>query len=168
MPQSGGFSSLTRSTHQAGPVGKSHWYKRESGDPGADEPSPPGGRPEDVVGRVVRAGCEPVREQHGEERHEDGAEEKEEALVAPHVHDQGARSRHRGDEHDQELLRHARKRVLERDGRRVRVRERLVGLGYEECEERDDRCEPSRDNGGGKRSGIAEVAREHEHSAERE
>ena len=76
--------------------------------------------------------------------------------------------RDRGDEDDEQLLRNARKRVLERDGRRVRVRERLVGLGDEEREERDDRREPARDDGGRKCSGIAEVAREHEHDAERE
>ena len=29
--------------------------------------------------------CQPVGEQHGEQRHEDGAEEQEEALVAPDV-----------------------------------------------------------------------------------
>ena len=118
--------------------------------------------------RVVRARRQPVGEEHGEERHEDRAEEEQEALVAADVDEQSAERRYGGDEDDQQLLRRARKRVLQRDGGGVRVRERLVGLRDEECEERHDRGEAPRDHGGGKRSGIADVAGQNEHGTERE
>ena len=65
-------------------------------------------------------------------------------------------------------MRRTRKRVLQRHRRRVRVRERLVRLGHEQREERDDRREPAGDDRGGKRGRVAEVAREHQHRAERE
>ena len=90
MPQSGGFSSPTRSTHHAGPGREEPLVEREPGDPGGDQAGPPRRRVEDVVGRVVRSGREPVREQHREERHEDRAEQEQEALVAHEVDDERA------------------------------------------------------------------------------
>ena len=65
----------------------------------------------------------------------------------------------------QELLRRARDGVLQRDRRGVGVRERLVRLGDEEREERDDRGEAASDDRGGQRGRVAEPAREHEHRA---
>ena len=56
----------------------------------------PDGRPlEDVRARVVRAGEQPVREQHAEQRNEDRAEQQQEALVAAHVDRECAGGRER-------------------------------------------------------------------------
>ena len=56
----------------------------------------------------------------------------------------GRRWSRRGDEDDEQLLRSARERVLQRDRGGVRVRERLVGLRDEQREQRHDRGEAAR------------------------
>ena len=140
--------------------------EREPGDPGGDQAGPPRRRAEDVVGRVVRSGREPVRKEHREERNEHRAEQEQEALVAHEVDDERSDRGDPGDDHDEQLLRRLRHGVLERDCRRVGVREGLVRLRHEQREQRDDRGETSCDDGSRERRRVAEAAREHQHCTE--
>ena len=168
MPQSGGFSLLDQIDPPRRAGREEPLVEREPGDPGGDQAGPPRRRAEDVVGRVVRSGREPVREEHREERHEHRAEQEQEALVAHEVDDERSDRGDPGDDHDEQLLRRVRHGVLERHRRRVGVRERLVRLRHEQREQRDDRGEAARDDGSRECRRVAEAAREHEHGTERE
>ena len=72
MPQSGGFSSSTRSTHHAGPGREEPLVEREPRDPRGDEPRPPGGCVEDVSrscsARPARASRRAARRRAGRTR----------------------------------------------------------------------------------------------------
>ena len=128
---------------------------------------PEGPRLEDVRAGVARAGQQPVGEQHAEQRHEERAEHEQERLVLRPRDQQGA-DRGRGrSQRDQQALRHARQHVLERDGRRVDVRERLVGLVHGEREQREPRGEAAGRDGRHQLRGIAVGgARRHQQRAE--
>ena len=111
---------------------------REAGEPRGDHPGPEGRRPEDVVGVVVRAVQQPVREQHAEQRHEEGAEEQEELLVVGEVeHERAERSDH-GRADNEPPLGRVWAHVLRGDRGRVDVRERLVGLVDRQGEQREE------------------------------
>ena len=168
MPQLGGSRRSDEVDPPPGPGREQPLVESEPGDPRSEETRAPRGRLEHVLGRVVRSRGQPVGEQDREERDEHGAEEEQEALVAREVEDERARRRDRDDGDHEQRLRRARHGVLQRDRSRVRVRERLVGLRHEQREQRDDRGEAAGDDGRGQGGGIAEVAREHEHRAERE
>ena len=99
------------------------------------------GRNSGAAKRVAVAG-EPLREQHAEERHEEGAEQIEEVLVVDEVEDERAGGRDDRDPEDEQPLRHPRQDVLDRDGGRVDVRERLLRLVDTERDERERRPAP--------------------------
>ena len=82
MPQAGGSSRCTWSTHHCGPVGERNWYVAKSDQPCDEHPNPPRRRFEDVVCVVAEPAQQPVGEEHGEQRHEERAEQEEEGLEA--------------------------------------------------------------------------------------
>ena len=98
---------------------------------------------EDVLLAVVRAGREPVREQDAEERHEEGAQHQQEALVREQVDRQRADRRDDADDGHERALRQLAARGSGSRRRRVRVRERLVGLVDRHGEQREHRAEPA-------------------------
>ena len=152
----------------ARPLRREPLVEREAGRPRAEQ-RPAHARPlEDVALGVVRAARQPVGEQHGEERHEDRAEQVEEGQVVAEVDHDRAGGGGRRDERDQQPLRGWREQVLQRDRRRVDVGEGLVALVDGQHQQRDhgERA-AGRDHGRDLRR-LAQVAREHEQRADPE
>ena len=110
---------------------------------------------------------EPLPEKHPEERDEERAEQIEEVLVVDEVDDERARRRHRGDDQDQQPLRDARQRVLQRDGGRVDVCERLLRLVDAEGDERECGSDSAGRDRVDHRGSVTEAAREQQDRAER-
>ena len=169
MPQSGGFSSVDDVDPPARAGRVQPLVEREAGDPGADQPRGATPvrrtRPRACSARRRRASRRAAPRTAARRPSRGGAGSSGSWRSRRRAH---RRSRSPVTSDDEERLRRAREGVLERHRRRVGVRERLVRLGHEQREERDDRGEPAGDDGGGKRGRVAEVAREHEHGAERE
>ena len=112
---------------------------------------------------------QPVGEQNAEERHEEGAEQEQELLVLGQVDHERDPGCQRGDADDQCPLRRARHDVLDRDGGRVDVRERLVGLVHREREQGDHAADPAGGDRRQYRSRPVDLGvREHEDRAEAE
>src|SRR5215210_5358463 len=102
--------------------------EHESGQPRQEQLRAPRRRSEDLASGVAGSGSEPVGEQDAEERHEERAQQQQERLVVPQVHEQRADGGEDCDRGDEQPLGHVREHVLQRHRSRVDVRERLVGL----------------------------------------
>ena len=80
-----------------------------------------------------------MRDEHAEQRHEDRAEQEQEALVAAHVDRERADGRGGGSSDDEHALRDPWEEILGRDRRRVHVRKRLVRLVHGQGQQRERR-----------------------------
>ena len=111
---------------------------------------------------------EPVREEHAEEWHEERAEQEQEALIGAQLDRQRAERADRGRERDEQADRQLWEEVLQRDRRRVGVREGVVGLGDREGRgARATRLRPPA-AAGGDLGRVGEVAGEKQDRAEGE
>ena len=164
-----GSVCATSRVHQRGALGIQPLVEAEAGDPGDDRREADLGPGEHVLASVVAPGEQPVGEQHPEERHEERPEQEQERLVVPQVDEQRPdRVATPAVPAIKRSLRHLRQQILQRDGARVDVRERLVALVHGQREQREHARGPARGDRRQEPGRIADRARHRDHRAQPE